>query len=175
MTKAKGVKCGSMLVVWLSVCLVAEVSFAQRIPCGTVLRELHRVEVRGSTDGGDPGRIAKSLGTTSAWVEKCAAVYGRRLKTDLGARSRREAQERVWEEREPEEVAREERLTEGDVVVDPAPYRDKVRQRGFSRSKEDWEPYQHRAWGPNTGKQWSPYLVDPYRAAPDDVGGVVRH
>ncbi len=166
MSTAARVRYGSMLVVAVSVGLIAEVSLAQKIPCGTVLRELHRVERRGAIDGGDPGRIAKSLRTTAAWVEKCAAVYGRRLQTDLDARSRRELQERVWEEHESEEVGREERATEGDVVVDPVPYRDKARQRGFSRREEDWSPYQHRAWSPDYGDEWSPQVVDPHRAAP---------
>ncbi len=156
-------------------CLVASVSLAQRVPCTTVLAELHRVERRGGLRGGDPGRIAKVLGTSPAWVEKCAAVYGRRMQSDLESQRRAEALERVWEEHEPEEVAREELVTEGDVVQAPAPYSDKARQRAFSMRRQDWEPYEHRPWGPNTGRQWSPYTVDRHRELPDDVPGIIRY
>ena len=145
---------------------------AQKVPCTTVLRELHRAERFGALRGGDPGRIAKTLGTSADWVERCADVYGRRLQARAGGQ-RRAQRELAWESDEYEEVAAEEIETDGDVVVDPPRYRDKVRQREFTRRDEDWEPYTQDAWKPNTGKKWAPDVIDPHRAMPSDVDGLI--
>lgn len=173
----------SIATAVLVLVLSTSASFAQRVPCTEVLRKLSRVEGVGIRGADDSHQVAKSLGTTSSWVEKCASLYGRRLRSRPGSRSRREAEERYWEQNEPEEIAREDRETDGDVIVDPAPYRDKARQRGFSLSKnldsfEDpehlWSPYEHQPWSPNTGKRWSPYPIDRHRTIPDDVPGLLR-
>lgn len=166
---------GAFLSLPCLVGLVPVKSLAQRVPCQTVLHELHRIERRQNGRPANARRVAEMLGTKDTWVEKCASMYGRRLEMDFASAERRENQERRWEESEPEEVGREERATKGDVVMAPAPYRDKARQRGFTLGEQDWEPYQQRAWEPNAGRQWQPYIVDPHRSEPDDVPGLKRY
>jgi len=139
-----------------------------------VLHQLQRSEIYGNLRGAEPSRVAKVLGTSVAWVEKCAAVYGRRLQGKRVPSERREARERAWESGESEEVGREELETAGDVIVDPVPYKDKQRQRALVQREDDWQPVQRDDWKPNTGKRWSPFLVDPFRTKPDYVPGMVR-
>ena len=79
---------------------------AQQVPCHEVLRELHRSELIGRLGGPEPGRVAAKLKTSSAWVDRCATLYGRRLKDRERARKRRESQEPIWELHEPGEIAR---------------------------------------------------------------------
>ncbi len=148
-------------------------TLGQRLPCTTVLRELHKVEQLGGLRGGDPGRIAKTLGTTTAWVERCASAFGRRLQSPGSSERRRLQQEPLWESSEPDELAREELDTESDVLVNAVPYRDKARARGFNRNADDWRPFELQGWEPST-RQWSPYLYDPQRTKNDPVPGLVR-
>ena len=164
-----------LISVWLGLLVAFTVTTAQarKIPCTKVLSELHRVERFGALHGGDPGRIAKSLGTTTAWVEKCASTFGRRLQYRPRATQRRLLQEPIWESAEEEELGEEERETEDDILVNPIPYRDKVRARNAARRKQDWRPYEHGAWEIKN-KAWSPYLTDPHRSSPDDAPGLVR-
>ncbi len=145
----------------------------QNVPCHEVLRELHRSELGGRIRGTEAGRVAAKLRTSSAWVDRCATVYGRRLKDREQATKRRESQEPIWELHEPGEIGREE-LEAGEVVIQSAPYKDKARLRAFVEREEDWQPFQANEWQPNPGKKWSPYLYDPHRTVPDDVPGIVR-
>lgn len=147
---------------------------AQRVPCPEVVRALSRGEVRGRPRTASAQEVAKALGTSSAWVERCAVAYGRRVDRGELSSQGREVHERNWESREPEEIGREEKETADDVVVDALPYKDKARQRAFSRGEEEWAPAEADAWKPNTGRQWSPYISDPHRTMPDDVEGVIR-
>ncbi len=160
-------------LIALLIGLFAVPTSAQRIPCTKVLSELHRVERAGALHGGDPGRIAKSLGTTTAWVEKCAHSYGRRLQWRPRATQRRLLQEPVWEAEEVGEVGEEERETEDDILVNPIPYKDKERARAAMRRKQAWSPYEHGPWEVKN-KVWSPYLVDPHRTHPNDAPGLIR-
>lgn len=148
--------------------LATGVAWGQRVPCTTVLRELHRAERDGEFRGADARVVAVDLGTTSAWVAKCAAVYGRRLRGTSESAENREFLDSAWESREPDETAQEERETAGEVAVDPAPYRDGARQRAFLRSRKEWAPYEHPGWQPDTGHEWSPYIDDPHRTMDGD-------
>lgn len=168
----------SLALVATAILMVAGVALpasGQKVPCPSVVREMHRIELRNGNRAPTAELVAKSLGTSAAWVERCAETYGRRLQVDELASDRRERYERDWESNEAEEVGREERETADDVVVDVIPrYRDKRRQRGFRANEQDWLPEEHDPWEPNAGRQWSPYLYDPYRTEPDDLEGVVR-
>lgn len=148
--------------------LATGVAWGQRVPCATVLRELHRAERGGTGRGADARVIAVDLGTTPAWVSKCAAVYGRRLTGTHESAENREFLDSAWESREPDELAQEERETAGEVAVDPAPYRDSARQRAFLRSRKEWAPYEHPGWQPDTGQEWSPFIDDPLRTMDGD-------
>jgi len=112
--------------------------------------------------------VAVDLGTTPAWVTRCAAVYGRRLRGASESSENREFLDSVWESRESDETSREERETAGEVAVAPAPYRDGARRRAFLRSRNDWAPYEHPAWQPDTGHEWSPFIDDPLRTMEGD-------
>jgi hypothetical protein len=151
-----------------STILVATTAWGQRIPCTTVLRELHRAELRGEIRGADARRVALDLGTSTVWVAKCAAVYGRRLRGASEASESREFQDSYWESEELDETAREERETAGEVAIAPAPYRDSARQRGFLRNEKEWAPQEHSPWEPDTGHEWSPFIDDPFRTLRGD-------
>lgn len=152
------------------IALMAPPVWAGQVPCAAVLKQLHRTEGRGDYRGADARRVARSLDTSVAWVEECAAVYGRRLRPGRAPRVNREEVDSFWEENEPEERAIEELETQGEVAFDPAPYRDRARQRGFMRNDREWAPYEHPEWAPNTGYKWSPYIDDPMRTLDDDLG-----
>lgn len=148
-------------------------ALAQKVPCSKVLRRLNTAELKGDVRGADPRRVAIALGTSEAWVERCAAVYGRRLRLDSDEVRHREDYDPKWESDEVDETSREELETSGDVAYDPNPYRDKARQRAFLRNRRDWVPFEHTPWEPNTGHEWSPYIDDPMRMLEDDGMGRV--
>lgn len=157
----------------VTVCAVAASApvLANNVPCATVLRKLQQVERGGDTRGADPRRVAISLGTSVAWVERCATVHGRRLRLGPEERRSREVFDPRWESDEPEETAREELETEGDVAFRPNPYKDKVRQREFLRNEREWQPFEKQPWEPHTGYAWEPFVDDPLRMYRDDGMG----
>lgn len=131
--------------------------------CSQVLRELHR---RHGSDGAipDAARIATRLGTDSAWVEKCAATYGRRVKAKVRRPTENDspALTAKIEEKEFEETAREERNQQANIVqgdLDNYKDRDRIRQIDPDSSAE-WEPYITHEWRPYVGHEWAPYLLD---------------
>lgn len=146
---------------------------ANKVPCATVLRRLQQVERVGDVRGADPRRVALSLGTSVAWVERCATAHGRRLRVGREEIRNPEVFAPRWESDEPEETASEELATEGEVAFAPNPYKDKVRQREFLRNRKDWRPFEHTPWQPNTGHEWYPYVEDPLRTMEDDGMGRV--
>jgi hypothetical protein len=144
---------------------------AQRVPCPKVLSAINRAERGGITHRGDPVRIGQQLDASPLWVEKCASIYGRRLSRAAPGAEKRLSQEEGWESRERRELSREELEVRGDVLVDPAPYRDKARQRSFNEFAEDWE-VSERGWRPDYGDEWSPYIVDTQREPEYEVPGL---
>lgn len=155
---------------WLAGTGLAVPADAQGRPdCTQVLRQLHRVGGRDGAGTPDAARIAAKLGTDSAWVERCAATYGRRVKprdrkpSEAGAGLTAKA-----ESREYEEVAKEERdMQENYAQGDPDDYKDRDRLRGIDPdSSAEWEPYLTHQWEPYVTHEWSPYILD------DDDPGV---
>jgi hypothetical protein len=134
-----------------------------RPDCAEVLRALHH---RPGDDEGKPdaAKIASKLGTDSAWVEKCAAAYGRRVKHKEPRPSEDDSQSLTAkvEEKEFEETAREERDQQANIVqgdLDNYKDRDRIREIDPDSSAE-WEPYITHEWEPDTGHQWEPYILD---------------
>ena len=141
-----------------------EPSVAQGRPdCTKVLRKMHRASSRGSSP--DAQKIARALGVESAWVERCAEVYGRKVKTDDTKDRNAEGQfsERV-EEQFLENLAREEKDTLGDtyftVIDNDLQDRRKLKRVREADSINEWEPMETHEWGPNLGHQWRPYMHD---------------
>jgi len=166
---------GLRLILWgvVTLLLLVGPASAQRIPCTEVVHEMNRLSGAGSSRGDDAEHLARRLNTTPQWVEKCASIYGRRLKTlpmDSDERVRREEE---WESEEPIEVGREELETQGDVFSRSARDRDRARQREMSRLQQEWEPVEHQPWEPNLGHAWNPYLVDQQREPKVEVPGLV--
>ncbi|MFN8643155.1 MAG: hypothetical protein U0802_16410 [Candidatus Binatia bacterium] len=140
-----------------------------RPDCAAVLHQLHRTGGRDGAGTPDADRIAAKLGTDGAWVEHCAAAYGRRVKPH--ERKQTENDEGLTakaESREYQEVAREERgEPENYAQGDPDNYKDRDRLRGIDPdSSAEWEPYLTHEWSPYVTHEWSPYILD------DDDPGV---
>ena len=136
-----------------------------RPDCAVILRSLHDVTGHNGARIPDPVKVAKRLGVDAAWVERCAASYGRRLK--------RHEEERpvdtdsplieTREEQEYEEVGREEKETAGDkyFTVIEEDELDRKRLKNFDAdSRMEWEPFETHEWEPNTGREWEPFLLD---------------
>lgn len=163
------------LLVLLSVALCTGLGLpapagAQGRPdCTEVLRQLHRISGRDGAGTPDAARIATKLGTDSAWVERCASSYGRRVKPrepkhlegDAGLTAKAES-------REYEEVAREERdMQENYAQGDPDDGKIRDRMRGIDPdSSAEWEPYLTHQWEPYVTHEWTPFILD------DDDPGV---
>ena len=163
------------LLVLLPVALFAAVGVAPpadaqgRPDCTEVLRQLHRAGGRDGAGTPDASRIATKLGTDSAWVERCAASYGRRVKPHEPKRGEGgEGLTAKAESREYEEVAREERgEPENYAQGDPDNYKDRDRMRGVDPdSSAEWEPYLTHEWSPYVTHEWTPFILD------DDDPGV---
>ena len=134
-----------------------------RPPCASVVRQIHRTTGHNGGGKADADVIARKLKTDSAWVERCAVSYGRRVKPrdrrhtegDADLTARREF-------REYEEVAREERdMEENYVQGDPDNYKDRDRARGIDPdSSAEWEPYLTHQWQPYVTHEWAPFIRD---------------
>jgi hypothetical protein len=76
----------------------------RRVPCDRVISQIDR-----EGHGVDESLIARSLGTSVAWVERCMLAYGRRPRGQGGesAESKENLME-SWEQNEPEERGAEE-------------------------------------------------------------------
>lgn len=136
-----------------------------RPDCTEVLREFHHHH--GSDSGlPDAAKIASKLETDAAWVEKCAATYGRRVKAKDAKPTEDDSQGLTAkvEEKEFEETGREERDDETDTNVaqgDEGTYKDRDRVREIDPdSSAEWEPYLTHEWEPKTSHEWEPYLLD---------------
>lgn len=134
-----------------------------RPACSSVIRQLHRTTGRDGGGTADADVIARKLGTDSAWVERCATSYGRRVKPR--ARRHTEGDEGLTakqEAREYEEVAREERdMEENRVQGDPDNYKNRDRARGIDPdSSAEWEPYLTHQWQPYVTHEWAPFIRD---------------
>jgi hypothetical protein len=156
-----------LVSLWLT--LLVGLGFAERADaqgrpdCAQVLRQLHRVGGRDGAGTPASARIAAKLGTDSAWVERCAATYGRRVKPrDRKVTEGDEGLTAKAESREYEETAREEyHEDENYAQGDPDDYKDRDRQRGINPdSSAEWEPYLTHEWAPYVTHEWAPFLRD---------------
>jgi hypothetical protein len=152
----------ALLALLLSCAAGAAPAAAQGRPdCAAVMRVMHRLSHGTSTP--DASDVASQLHTDSAWVEKCAGSYGRRLRP--AARKHSEDGEDLTEARELqeyEEVAREEAGQQANEVQEDL--RNGVyatKDRGIDPdSSAEWEPYITHEWSPYVTHEWSPYLRD---------------
>jgi len=155
--------------------LLGGTAAAQRPPCAEVVHEMNHLANAGSARGNDAEHLARRLKTTPLWVEKCASIYGRRLRnvpTDSDERVRREEK---WESEEATEVGREELEAQGDVLTRAPRERDRARQRQMNQVQQEWEPVEHAPWEPNLGHDWNPYLVDEQREPKVVIPGQVTN
>ena len=153
-----------LLLAFVGVLVGAAPVVAQGRPdCAAVLRAIHRITGRPGAHTPDPSDVASKLHTDSAWVEKCASTYGRRLrqaplKHAEGGTDLSEARE----EREYEEVAREEAEQQANKVQEDL--RNGVYatgERGIDPdSSAEWEPFITHEWEPYITHEWSPYIHD---------------
>jgi len=150
----------------LGVAVAAPPVVAQGRPdCAAVVRAMHKLKKRGGGRTLDSARIAIQLDTDSAWVERCAASYGRRIH----AASRQEPDQDVLSARreaeEYEELAREEMEQFANRVQEDL--RDGVyanRNKGHGPnpdSSAEWEPFITHEWRPYVTHEWTgPFIRD---------------
>lgn len=143
--------------------LVCSTALAQRIPCATVLHEMNRLRSARSPYANDADHLARRIGTSPLWVEKCASTYGRRVRMDPIDSDERVRREERWESEEATEIAREELATQGDELTPAKRERDRARQRSMNQRKQDWETVEHKPWEIDDGREWSPFLYDHQR------------
>src|SRR5262245_5736027 len=142
------------LLLVLSVLALPLAAGAQGRPdCAKVIREMHRV--RGHKRAPDAVKIAEHLDTDSAWVESCAASYGRRIKSskvpqapdvEADLREKREVEEF-------EELSREEKAGLGEryvtIIENDDTDRKNLKNSRMTDSVNEWEPYETHQWEPN--------------------------
>jgi hypothetical protein len=134
-----------------------------RPDCATIVRQMHRITGHDGAGTPDSSALARKLGTDSAWVERCAHSYGRRVKkqprepgeSDEGLTAPQEA-------REYDEVAREERDQQANRVRgNPENSKGLDRVRGVDPdSSAEWEPFITHEWEPYVTHEWAPFIPD---------------
>ncbi len=81
---------------------------AQRVSCDRVISRISHEEGIQHGNAPDMSMVARRLGTTVTWVERCMLAYGRRPKRPgLESAESREQHLESFEDQEPEEVAPE--------------------------------------------------------------------
>jgi hypothetical protein len=141
-----------------------------RPDCSAVLRKLHDASGANESRVPDAAKVARKLGVDAAWVERCAASYGRRVKprkpdathdTDGEFAERREVEEY-------DELSEEEKETVGDTyytsIDNDLQDRRKLKNSRNADTINEWNPMETHEWDPNLGHEWRPYLHD------DDLG-----
>ncbi len=70
-----------------------------------------------------------------------------------------------WEADELEEVGLEELEEEAGegIYAGKSQDGDGQRRRRLRPGKSEWEPFEHPGWQPDTGREWSPFLLDDGR------------
>jgi hypothetical protein len=159
---------GPRIVLVLSVLALPLPAAAQGRPdCATVIREIHRIRGHKGSRAPDALKIAEHLDTDSDWVQRCAASYGRHIKSseapkdpeiEASLREKREAEEF-------EELGREEKATLGDryvtIIENDDTDRKHLKTARDQDSVNEWEPYETHQWEPNLGHAWpGPVLHD---------------
>jgi hypothetical protein len=135
---------------------------AGRVPCHEVLSELDRVAAR--SPGRVPGaeRIARRLGTHPLWIERCAQIYGRRVRISVPPDGQTlEDYAEHWESTELDEVAPEEKRAQGEVYEGDV--KDEKRlPRKFNADAHEWLPddSMQKPWVPRMQRGWQPTLLD---------------
>lgn len=111
-------------------------------------------------EGADPIKLGRQLGVEPLWVQRCAETYGRRLARNApGVGVSPEIVFERWESEEPEEIAREEIETEGDIVQQPLGDIDK-RPKSIPDSAHEWRPNIGNTWSPTMPPLWGPAIHD---------------
>jgi len=138
-----------------------------RADCAAVLRQMHRISGHDGAGTPEAAQIAEKLGVDERWVAQCATSYGRRVKRKpLQPSEDDEGLSPRQEEREYDEVSREEREFLANRVQGDDNFKNRDRLRGNDPdSSAEWEPFITHEWEPNTGHEWRPFLLD------DDGGG----
>lgn len=91
-----------LLVVWLA-CAVPRTE-ARRVACDQVISAVNREVRLRRGEAADISQLAKRLGTSIPWVERCMLMYGRRpQRPGLEAAESKESEIEAFEEEEPEE------------------------------------------------------------------------
>ena len=162
----------SVILLLLAAGLAAPATLlAQGRPdCSAVLRKLNDAGGSNESRVPDAAKVARKLGVDAAWVERCAASYGRRVKArqpDVAHETDTEFAERR-EVEEFDELSHEEKETIGDTYFTSIENDLQERRRLKNARDEDtineWNPMETHEWEPNLGHEWRPYLHD------DDLG-----
>ncbi len=148
----------------LAVLALSSPVLARRIPCTEVLSELDHIVSQPGVASPDPIKVARRLDTEPAWVERCAALFGRRLKRNAPTHGLSpEDEEERWESEEPEEQAPEDKEARGENYF-PQLENDTKDRRNLKKfngdSSNEWDITEHDPWQPDTGKEWTPFLRD---------------
>ena len=154
--------CASM-VFCASIMLLGSPSAVQAasIPCKTVVAELDRVISQSGSHEPDSFRVARRLGVDRLWVERCAEVYGRRLKhTASTSDLEREKYEEQREAEEPSEIGREEKEAGGEASSSQVPEEEEKRSRvqKVPPTMHEWDPTLTGEWDPVFKSDWEPFL-----------------
>lgn len=150
----------------LGAALTVPPAVAQGRPdCAAVVRAMHRLQKRGGGRVQDANRVALHLNTDSAWVERCAHSYGRRIKTAARTADDRDRLTRRRESEEYEEMAREEmEMFANEVQEDlrDGVYANRDKGRGINPdSSAEWEPFLTHEWQPFVTHEWrGPFIRD---------------
>lgn len=135
-----------------------------RPDCAAVVRQFHKISGRDGAHTPDPEHIASKLGVDPEWVERCAVAYGRRVKRHKHPKPEGESDAEgltaKQEEREYEEISREEREQQANALQEdlrPGVY--STRSKGPDSSAE-WEPYITHEWEPKLTHEWAPFIRD---------------
>lgn len=89
-------------------------SLAWRVPCDSVMSEVHKAVRTAKETHVDISRVAVHLNTSIAWAEHCMRAYGLRTKRPgVESSEGREEEMESFEEDEPEEAAPEDTEEEG--------------------------------------------------------------
>lgn len=101
---------GAVVVLFLRL----RVATGGGVACSSVIAQINHGVTAEHGRAADMSHIAKTLGTSPAWVEHCMLAYGRRPKRPgLESAEGREERLESLEENEPEETAPEDKEEEG--------------------------------------------------------------
>lgn len=133
---------------------------AAGVPCKKVVEELDRIVSRHGSEAADAFRVSRRLRVDRLWVERCAEVYGRRLRhTASTSDLEREKYEEGRESQEPEEVGREERGAGEEPLAEAAEEQERrSRVQKIPPTMHEWDPALSNEWDPVFRPDWAPFV-----------------